>query len=206
MNNKTITDHFRGNIFEAYCHFNAWKTIACSKSPNIVSQKMADKYVEVQRYHRGFFSISEKAFLIAFVMLILHPFDKDERSLSLYKVNKEKTESFISDNKIILDELFLVRNKVFAHSDIGDEDSTIKNYSVPSVERLNLFFKNLIAFYNELCRETDKSFTYFDNAKDLKHDVEALFMNLYRGEHARLTEIDLEWDWKKNDKKISDVI
>jgi hypothetical protein len=206
MDKKTITDHFRRNIFEAYSHYNVWKMIAYSKSSGVVNIKMAERYVKVQGYHNAFFAISERASLIAFIMLILHPFDKDERSLSLYKVDKRKTEDFISENTSILDELFLVRNKVFAHSDMDAESSTIKNYVVPSVERLDTFFKKLTEFYNELCRDTDQSFTIFDNAEDLKHDVERLFMNLYRGENVRLNEIEVEWDWQKSNKKISDII
>lgn len=143
---------------------------------------------------------------MAFIILVLHPFDKDDRSFSLFKVDKKKTDDFITENQDIIDELLLVRNKVFAHSDMPNGESTIKSYLVPSVDRLDIFFKNLTAFYNELCRNTDQSFTIFDNADDVKHDVEGLFMNLYRGEHARLTEIDVEWDWEKDDKKISDII
>lgn len=153
-----------------------------------------------------FFTLSERAFLITFVMLLLHPFDKDVRSFSLLKVDKVKTERFTEENKEILEELNLVRNKIFAHSDINPETGTLKLYTVPSVERLDKFFKDLIVFYNNLCKGVDDSYTVFDNAESVKQDVEALFMNLYRGESVRRKNIDIEWRWEKDDRKISDLI
>jgi hypothetical protein len=206
MDKKNITDHFRNNIFEAYSHYNVWKMIAYSKASGVVGEKMAQRYVEVQKYHNSFFALTQRSSLIAFVMLVLHPFDKDPRALSLYEVSKEKTEQFISENKSVLDELYRARDKVFAHSDKSGEDGGIQNYLLPSIDRLDAFFKNLIVFYNQMCNSTDGSFTIFDNAEDMKNDVEALFMNIYRGEQVRIGEIKLEWDWRKSDKKISDVI
>lgn len=206
MENKTITDHFRRNIFEAYSHYNAWKVIAYSKSKGVVSEKMAERYVQVQNYHSAFFSLSERAFLISFIMLVLHSFDKDDRSFSLWKIDSEKTELFSLQNESILTELSLVRNKLFAHSDIDPQSGTLVSYDVPSVERLDVFFKNLLDFYNTLSREVDQSLTLFDGAEEIKRTVELLFMNLYRGENVRLKEIDIEWTWEKDDKKISDII
>ena len=52
----------------------------------------------------------------------------------------------------------------------------------------------------------DQSLTLFDGAEEIKRTVELLFMNLYRGENVRLKEIDIEWTWEKDDKKISDII
>lgn len=206
LNKKVITDHFRGNIFEAYAHYNAWKVIAYSKSTGVVSKEMAERYVEIQKYHGQFFGLSERAFLISFIILLLHPFDNDTRAFSLHKVDIEKTKNFIAENKLVLNELKLVRNKVFAHSEIDPESGTFKRYSVPSVERLDDFFKKLVEFYNKLCKEVDDSITMFDNAELVKREVEQLFMNLYRGENVRKKEIDIEWLWKKDNKKISDII
>jgi hypothetical protein len=206
IDKKEITDYFRSNIFEAYSHYNVWKMIAYSKSKGVVSEEMANKYVEIQKYHNSYFSIAERASLLSFVILVLHPFDGDNRANSLYKVDDKGTKKFIKDNKETIGELFLVRNKVLAHRDIEVNSVNKDKYKIPSVDRLDIFFENLITFYNQICREVDNSSTIFDDALDLKNDVEGLFMSLYRGEKMRVTEIDVDYFWNENNKKISDII
>lgn len=206
MDKKEIIDYFRNNIFEAYAAYTLWKVIAYSKSTGVVDKNMADRYVEIQNYHGEFFSITERATVIAFVILILHPFDKDSRAYSFYEINDEETKDFVIDNKEVLDELFLVRNKVFAHRDKDVTKSTLNDYPLPSVERLDTFFESLIKFYNQLCVIVDGSTTLFSNAENIKNDTEHLFMNLYRGENIRKKEIDIEWLWENDNKKISDII
>ena len=205
-NKKEIIDYFRSNIFEAYSHYNVWKVIAYSKSKGVVTEVMANKYVEIQKYHNSYFSITERASLLSFVILILHPFDTDNRANSLYKADNNKTKKFVKDNKATIRELSLVRNKVLAHRDIEVNSVNIHKYEIPSIDRLDIFFKNLIIFYNQICNEVDDSSTIFDNAVDLKHDVERLFMSLYRGEKMRIAETDIDYFWNENNKKISDII
>ena len=206
MDKKAITDYLRGNIFESLTYYTAWKTIAYSKATPVVGKQMAEKYVEIQQIHAGFFTMSERTSLISFIMLVLHPFDTDTRSFSLHKIDKDKTEKFIEDNKDVLDALALVRNKVFAHSDIDPSTGTLKYYPVPSLNMLDQFYENLIDFYNELCREVDDSTTIFDNAKDVKYNIESLFRNIERGESARKKEIDIEYLWSAKGTRISDII
>lgn len=201
-NKKEITDYFRSNIFESLAAYTGWKVIMGSKSKGIVSETLASRYVEIQKYHQNFFGLTEQAFLVQFVMLSLHSFDSDTRSQSLYKVDEQKTKSFIQKNKKVLDMLFDLRNKLFGHKDASVETSQLK---IPSINDLDQFFKNLIEFYNELTAVVDDSSTIFSNAEGVKHDIEHLFMNLYRGEHTRRQEIDIEWSWEKDSGKISDI-
>jgi hypothetical protein len=203
---KEITDYFRSNIFEAYGAYLAWKMIAHSKSMGIVPKEMAERYVEIQNYHAGFFVSAERAFLINFVLLSLHPFDTDTRAFSLLNVDAGKTKAFIEANKFTLDMLYPLRNKIFAHGDTKVKPSTLDQYKIPSVEDLDQFFKNLIQFYNELTLVVDESTTIFSNAEDAKNDIEYLFMNLYRGEHARRQEDDIKYLWEESNKKASDVL
>ncbi len=198
---KEINDYFRTNIFESYTAYVGWKVIKGSKSIGIVSEEMANRYVEIQNYHNNFFGITELAFLIQFVLLSLHGFDKDDRSFSLYKVDEQETKKFIVDNKVVLDMLFSLRNKIFAHRDAGSNQ-----YQIPSIKNLDSFFKNLIEFYNKLTLKIDDSKTIFLNAEEIKFDIEHLFMNLYRGELARKKEIEIKWLWENNEGKISSVI
>lgn len=199
---KVILDYFRSNLFEAYASYNAWKTLAFSKSSAEVGQEKAEMYVKIQNYHAQFFTVVEKSVLVSFVVTVLHAFDRNKHEpYSLYLYDKEKTKLFVNGNKAVIDELFTVRNKVLAHR---DKDAT--DNKIPSVERLNAFFENLFKFYNELTHEYESSTTMFDNAEEVKRDIEHLFMNLERGETVRLKEIDIEWLWEKDDKKISDII
>lgn len=203
VNKKEITDYFRSNIFESLAAYTGWKIIKGSKSKGIVSEEMANRYVEIQGYHHNFFGLTEQAFLVQFVMLSLHSFDSDTRSHSLFKVDEPKTKSFVQQNKKVLDLLFDLRNKLFAHKDAG---TGISGLTIPSMNDLDQFFKNLIKFYNQLTAVVDDSSTIFSNAEEVKHDIEYAFMNLYRGERTRKQEIEIEWRWEKSHEKISDVI
>lgn len=199
---KKITDYFRGNIFEALSMYSAWKMLCFSKSKVEFSGELLKKYLDTQNYHHTFFQIAERSFLVGFVLLVLHPFDKREDSLSLYKVNRTKTEKFMEQNKDIIEKLKKVRNKVFAH-----KDGKSVLYKLPPVTDLNIFFENLIRFYNEITHEVDDSVTYFSNAdEEVKRDIELMFMNIHRGEAMRKLGIDIEWMWEKDNKKASDVL
>ena len=200
---KQITDYFRSNIFEALSAYNGWKMLFLSKSKGVVSSEMAERYVEIQKYHPEFFTLTERAFLVDFVLLVLHSFDKRDDSFSLYKVNEKETEDFVKNNKVVIDKLKALRNKIFAHKDIYTNAS---EYQIPSVIDLDKFFDNLIVFYNKLTSVVDDSSTGFSNAKEIKQQIEFLFMNLYRGETMRKKEIDIKWKWAEDNKKASDIL
>ena len=202
-NKKEILDYFRSNIFEAFSAYNGWKMICHSKSKGIVSQEMADRYVEIQNYHPNFFVSTERAFLVSFVMLSLHSFDKRDDSFSLYKVNEDETKKFVEDNNKVIENLRTVRNELFAHR---DNLANTNKYNIPSIIDLDQFFKNLIEFYNKLTSVVYDSSTTFTNAEEIKRDIELLFMNLYRGNAVRKREIDIKWLWEENKKKASDII
>lgn len=97
--------------------------------------------------------------------------------------------------------LFDLRNKLFAH-----KDANLGQFLVPPINELDQFFKNLISLYNELTATFDDFSTIFINAEEVKHDLEYLFMNLYRGENVQKQEINIDWLWEKDSGKISDVI
>ena len=200
--NKTITDYFRSNIFEAYGAYLGWKILAASKSSQIVSQEMAERYVAIQNYCPNFFVSTQRAFLINFVLLALHPFDSDSRAFSLHKIDALKTKAFIAANIEVLDKLYDLRNKIFAHRDAG---TMLEEYKIPSMDSLDQFFKNLMNFYNEITLAVDKSSTIFSNAEDIKYDIESLFMILYRGEQSRKQDFEVEM-WKHDPSKVSDVL
>lgn len=200
---KKITDYFRSNIFESIAAYTTWKMLFLSKSKAVVSEDMANRYVEIQNYHSDFFGIVERSALVTFVILSVHSFDKRGDSYSLYKVDKNSVENFVDANKSTLENLKNLRHKLFAHRD-NDADSI--NYQIPSVETLDTFFENLINFYNTITLQVDNSTTLFTNAYDVKSDIEELFQNLYRGEASRKREIDIDWMWRRDSKKASDIL
>lgn len=203
IDKKDIIKYFRSNIYESLSSYNAWKMICYSKSNQVVSNEMAERYVEIQKYHPEFFISAERAFLVSFILTILHSFDRRDDSLSLYKVDEKETEKFVNNNIETITALKKVRNKVFAHREIMTDTS---KYQVPSILELDSFFKNLIKFYNQLSKKIEDSSTMFDNAESIKRSIESLFMNLYRGETIRKKEIEIEWLWDKDKNKASELL
>ncbi len=196
INKKDIVDYFRSNLFESISAYNAWKMVVYSKSKEIFSEEMARRYLEIQKYHSSFFPLIERTFLSHFVLMSLHSFDKTNNSFSLYMVDELKTENFVKKNFNVISDLRNIRNKIFAHRDIER-----KKYKLPPLSDLNNFFENLKNFYNNLTRSVDSSLTRFENAEEIKYDIELLFMNLYRGESIRKKEICIKYDWEGNCKK-----
>lgn len=200
---KTIIKYFLGNIFEAKSHYVGWKMIYHARSNGIVSKEMAERYVAIQKQAGSFFTLTERAFLISFVMLIGHVFDKRSDSMSLDKVDKTLYNKFFDENKKVIEALRKARNNIFAHRNIQIDP---KEIIIPSVDDLNNFFSNLEKLYNELSSKIDNSSAWFDNVEDLKREIEFVYMNLDRGEIVRRKEIDIEWMWEKDPNKISDRI
>lgn len=205
VSKKEVTDYFRSNIFESLASYTGWKTLLGSKSIGIVSREMAERYVDIQRDYPDFFIVTERAFLVNFVVLSLHSFDSDTRSHSLYKVDEQKTKNFRRQNKKILDALFDLRNKIFAHKDSALETGKLV---IPSINDLDQFFKNLIGLYNELTSMVEDSSTIFASAEEIKHDTEYLFANLCRGEHSRENKgnDNTEFSWEESKERVSRVI
>lgn len=206
VTSKEITDYFRANIFESIVAYSAWKMIFGSRSTGMMPPDMAEHYIKIQNYHSGFFPSVENAFLFQFVIKVLHSFDSRTDSFSLYVVDKVLTEKFVLENEKIINALKSVRNKIFAHRDISINQETSKNYTIPSMNDLDQFFNNLIEFYNSLTLIVDDSSTVFNNAYEIKKEIEFLFMNIQRGERARIEEINIKWKWQENGKKASDIL
>lgn len=200
---KEQIKYFQGNIFEAKLAYNAWKMVAFSRWSAYVGKDLAEKYTKIQNYHKYFFVLIERSLLFHWVMMVMHCFDNRKDVFSLKKIAKNNYNEFINDigNAKILKNLKNVRNTLFAH-----RSKTIKGRDIGNVKELDIFWKNLEDFYNKICHDFDKSKTLFDNTDNLKYDVENLFCNLERGENIRKNEIDIEWLWQKNPKRISNIL
>ena len=176
--------------------------ICYAKSSRIVGKELAENYVKIQNYHPNFFVMTERAYLITFVMLICHVFDDRLDSCSLNKVGEVECEKFVSQNEKIVKQLKKVRNKIFAHRDIGINSKDIK---IPSIEKMDDFFSEIENLYNKISKKINNSTAIFSALK-IKDDIENLYMNLERGESIRKKEINIEWMWRKDSNKISDKI
>ena len=205
---EKINEHLKeigDSIFEAKSAYTIWKTIAYSRSIGIVSENLAHKYVDAQNTAPAFFVMIERASLATFVIFVLQSFDKDKKAHSFFKVNTMATEEFIKENQEIFDALKLSRDKIFAHRDMKKNTEYIK-ITIPSIDKLDIFFENFYSFYNKLTSKHQNSSTIFEmSTNDLLREMELMFMNLTRGEVVRKAEIEMEWMWEKDDKKISDV-
>lgn len=200
---KTIVKYFLGNIFEAKSHYTAWKMICHARSIGIVSKEMAERYTAIQKQAGSFFILAERAYLISFVMMVCHVFDKRSDSMSLEKVDDDLYRLFFRKNKKVIEVLKKARNNIFAHRNIQIDPREIV---IPSVDDLDNFFSNLEKLYNDLSSKIDNSSAWFDNVQNLKREIERVYMNLDRGEMQRKKEIDIEWMWEKDPNKISDKI
>jgi hypothetical protein len=200
---KEQLDYFRGNIFEAKSAYNAWKMIVFSRWSAYVGQDMAEKYTKIQKYHGDFFGLIERSFLLHWVVLVLHCFDKRGDVFSLRKIAPKEYNKFMKDatNVKIFENLKNARDSLFAH-----RAKNIKGKEIGNVEDLDIFWKNIEDFYNKICHDFDRSRTMFGNTDNVKHDIENLFMNLERGEFIRKNEIDIKYSWKENPKRISNIL
>jgi hypothetical protein len=200
---KLIIKYFLGNIFEAKSHYTEWKMIHHARSVGILSKEMAERYTEIQKQAGSFFTLTERACLVSFVIFISHIFDKRSDSMSLEKVDRKSYQDFYKDNKIVIDQLKKARDNIFAHRNIQIDP---KEIIIPSIDDLDKFFSNLEKLYNSLSSKIDNSSAWFDNVEYLKREIELVYMNLERGETVRRKEIDIEWKWEKSSDKISDKI
>jgi hypothetical protein len=198
---KEALKHFRLSIIDAKLAYTLFKSLYQSRAKSIVGKQLFDKYFWVQKQHGSFFRMVEYCAVNIFIIKILHGFDNDKRALALRDIDENAYTKFINkkENKRVLEKIKKLRDKTVAHFD--KEQPAEKN--LPSFEKIDLFFRNLQDFYNNLSRKIESSVTIFEQDRDLKRDLEKVLQNLYVGEKNRLLNIELKWDWEKNPKKIS---
>lgn len=197
--------YFRSNIYISKSAYNGWKMLRFSKSKNIVSEEMADKYVGIQNQYPEFFGTVERSLLITWVTQVLHSFDRNSNSVSLRKISEDKLNEFLlqSDHNEIYSKLKMARDKLFAHKDKNVDELGIV---IPPIEQMDTFFTELEKLYSTITRDIDGSVTSFMNADNIKQDIEKMFMNLERGETQRRKEIDIKYMWQESKRKASDTL
>jgi len=197
-NQKKALKHFRLSIVDAKFAYTLFKSLYQSRE--FVGEELFEKYFWTQKQHNIFVLIERNA-VDAFIVKILHGFDDDKRSLTLKDIDKIEYEKFINDtkNKKVLDRIRTLRNKSTAHF---DKDQKHKK-ELPSFKDIDSFFERLQNFYNNLSRDIEDSVTIFEQDEYLKRELEKMLKNLYVGEKIRVLNIDVEWKWSKNPKKIS---
>ncbi len=197
---KKALGHFRLSIIDAKLAYTLFKALYQSRSESIVGKELFEKYFWTQKQHNILVLIEHNA-VDAFIVKILHGFDNDKRSLTLKDIDETEYEKFISDtkNKKVLDRIRTLRNKSTAHF---NKDQKHKK-ELPPFKDIDSFFERLQNFYNKLSGNIEDSVTIFEQDKDLKRELEKMLKNLYVGEKINLLNIDVEWKWDKNPRKIS---
>ncbi len=197
---KEALKHFRLSIIDAKLAYTLFKSLYQSRDKEFVGEELFEKYFWTQKQHNIFVLIEHNAYSI-FVVKILHGFDNDKRALTLRDIDKNAYKDFIDDtkNKEVLEKIKILRDKTIAHY---DKDQSHKN-ELPLFKDIDSFFERLQNFYNKLSGDIEDSVTIFEQDKDLKRELEKMLRNLYVGEKIRLLNIDVEWNWDKNPKKIS---
>ncbi|MBU4480248.1 hypothetical protein KKG48_02285 [Patescibacteria group bacterium] len=197
---KEAINHFRLSIIDAKLSYTLFKLLYQSRAESIVGKQLFEKYFWVQKQHNIFKLIEHNAVEV-FVVKILHGFDNNDNALTLRDIDEDAYAKFIEreENKHILDKIRRLRRKSVAHFD--KKQPTDKK--LPTFKEIDTFFINLQQFYNDLCGKIESSVTIFKQDEDLKRELEKVLKNLYVGEKIRLLNIELEYDWEKNPKKIS---
>jgi len=197
---KEALKHFRLSIIDAKLAYTLFKSLYQSRDKEFVGEELFEKYFWTQKQHNIFVQIEHNAVSV-FIIKILHGFDNDRRSLTLRDIDEKAYKDFVDDtkNKKVLEKIKTLRDKTIAHY---DKDQNRKN-ELPLFSDIDLFFERLQTFYNDVSKKVEDSVTLFGQDEDLKRELEKMLMNLYVGEKIRLLNIDVEWKWDKNPKKIS---
>jgi len=200
---KKAIDHYLLSIIDAKKAYVLLKSLCLSRCPEIVGEKLCEKYIWVWKQHNDFFGIVEHCAASTFITKILHGFDDSDpqdRPLTLKDIDQNAYTNFVNEeqNKKILDQFRELRNKRIAHYDKEGSDSNF-----PPFNEIDAFFERLEKFYDALIAEIEGASVIRKQDQDLKQSIEKVFQNLYSGEKNRLLQINMEYLWNKDPKKIS---
>lgn len=194
-------EHFLLSIIDAKLAYTLFKSLYLSRDESVVGKVLAEKYLWTQQQYGGFFVLVEHCAFNAFIMKILHGFDNNDDSLTLKDINEQSYLNFENqdDNKKIIKEIRIIRNKIIAHF-----DKKIKiTPSMPSFQEIDLFFKRLEKFYDDLAKRIKNASIMREQDQDLKDKLDIVLQDLFIGRKVRLLNIGLKYDWQENNKNIS---
>ena len=199
-NQKEAINHFRLSIIDAKLAYTLFKALYQSRAESIVGKQLFEKYFWVQKQHK-IFNLIENNAVNVFIIKILHGFDNNNDALTLRDIDKDAYTAFlnIKENRDIIDKIKKLRDKSITHFDKKQP----ADKQLPTFEEIDSFFDRLEKFYNDLCKKIESSVTIFEQDTDLKREIEKVLKNLYIGEKIKLLNIEMEWEWDKNPKKIS---
>jgi len=184
MEKENVIKYFLNNIFEAESAYYAWKASAF-----VEDEKEKERVDKIRNIHPDFFTISTRALLIMWIVLICHIDDKRKDNISLDMINKNSYKIFFENNKDVIERIKRIRNKLFAHKSINED----KDIKIPPLEELDNFFKNLEVYYNKLNKEIRNSTADFGNAYEYDKKLNHLYSNIERGEKVRIDKIKKEY-------------
>ena len=177
-----------------------------SRSKTHLDLKTAERNIELQKRHIYFFRIMESGIAYATVLSITKLFESKERLSILNVINEAKKfkidvtadfESLGKNHGKTLKQLKTARDEFFAH-----RRKDLEKTNVPS--RDDIFA--LLHAIAELLKKIGSSMSPghghtwdYENegfARDTRMSFQLMIENLYRGEQARLAEIEIEYSKK----------
>ena len=189
---------------------------ACSylcRSSNHLDKETVERNLEIIDRHKFFFQPLEDGISYAVVLSITKLFEKDEKKkerLSLFNLISEAKKFHITcgdpekdlseENKETLKKLRIARNNFFAHG-----NKQFDKVVIPSRNQIFDFLKDITVFLNSIgmqfkydgLLENSHQYAWKDGfAENIKKDFQLVLDNLYRGERARITEIEIEYSEK----------
>lgn len=192
--------HFLLSIIDAKLAYTLFKSLYLSRAESVVGKVLAEKYLWTQQQYGGFFVLVEHCAVAAFVMKILHGFDNNDDSLTLKDIDEQSYFNFINqdDNKKIIAKIRKIRNKRVGHYNK-------KTRIIPDLpfQEIDLFFKRLEKFYDDLAKRIENSSIIREQDQDLKNHLDIVLQDLFIGRKIKLLNIELKYDWQENNKNIS---
>lgn len=210
VNNKNELVGLWKKIFNQVYETSSYAELfACSylcRSHNHLNKEIAERNLEILKKHNGFFVPFEHGMAYA-VVLSLTKLLEGEKQLSLhylvceaekFKINKNREFNELKKkHQDTIDKLKIARDNFFAH-----RHKNFEKIDIPSRDTLFNLLNDTASFLNSIGSELEDSHSYLWNeenegfAEETRRDFQLVLDNLYRGESARIKEIELKYSAK----------
>lgn len=212
-NNKEELLSLWQKIFNQVYEISAYAQLfACSYlciSSNHLDKETAERNLKILNTYKNFFSTFEHGISYAVVLSITKLFE-DKKELSLLYLVSEAAKFKINHSKDAyatlkethletLKALKIARNNFFAH-----RNKEFNKFDLPSRDKIFALLKDIACFLNAIGREFKNSelknthvYAFEEGfAEGITRDFQLVLDNLYRGERARITEIEVKYSEK----------
>ncbi len=202
---KKLWKDFSVKVYETSLYYSLYYSSHHAKSYKMLGKETANHNVEVIEKYNYFFSSLEESACYAAILSTTMFFDKKR---GLEKINylldeaakfkidrKENFDTLCKNHKDTIKRLEKVRNEHFAHRSIEK-----RKLVIPSHDKVFDLLNDIMKLLNSIGGEFGESYRWSECkpgwSEDVKRDFQRVIDNLYRGEAARLAEINVKYNKK----------